>query len=209
MASPQSAEKPLFLIVAGPNGSGKSTAYEDARPEFEGRTVWIVNPDRLTVRLTLVESLIGNDANLAAVRRIEAWLDASFAVHKSVGVETVLSTDKYRRLVTKAHDLGYEVWLLYVLLDHPDLNVERVAIRVKKGGHAVDESDIRRRYERSLKQLPWFLNQADRAWLYDNSGAELKLLATKSEDILAIDVTSPARLLAALDIDPSTPDEML
>ncbi len=208
MASPRSAEQPLFLIVAGPNGSGKSTVYEDARAEFEGRTVWIVNPDRLTAQLMQVESLQRAEANLAAVQRIETWLDASFAVHKSVGVETVLSTAKYRRLVGKAQSLGYEVWLLYVLLNDPDLNVERVAIRVKKGGHAVAEADVRRRYERSLRQLPWFLDQADRAWLYDNSGAELKLVATKSDDVLAIDVTSPRRLLVALNVDPATPNEL-
>ena len=202
MAKPQSAEKPLFLIVAGPNGSGKSTAYEDARAEFEGRTVWIVNPDRLTARLSEVEGLVGHDANLAAVNRIEQWLDSSFAVHKSVGVETVLSTDKYRRLVIRAHDLGYEIWLLYVMLDHPDKNVDRVAIRVKKGGHSVAEADIRRRYERSLAQLPWYLERADRAWIYDNSGAQLKLVATKSDDLLEIDIGSPAKLLEALDIAP-------
>ena len=103
--------------------------------------------------------------------------------------------------MTKARSLGYDVWLLYVMLDHPDRNVERVAIRVKKGGHAVAEPDIRRRYERSLLQLPWFLEAADRAWLYDNSGAELKLVATKNEDILAMDVTAPMRLLEALNID--------
>jgi predicted ABC-type ATPase len=27
--------------------------------------------------------------------------------------------------------------------------------------------------------LPWFLEQADRAWLYDNSGAEPKLIGEK------------------------------
>jgi predicted ABC-type ATPase len=200
MAVPPTADAPLLLIVAGPNGSGKSTAYEETLPEFQGRTVWIVNPDRLTKRLTSVESLIGDDANLAAVVRIEEWLYASFAVHQSVGVETVLSTGKYRRLVKRAKELGYEVWLLYVILDHPNKNVERVAIRVRKGGHGVDETDIRSRYDRSLEQLPWFLEEADRAWLYDNSGAELRLVGTKESDLLALDIDAPERLLRPLGI---------
>jgi predicted ABC-type ATPase len=200
MAAPESADAPILLIIAGPNGSGKSTAYEETLPEFQGRTVWIVNPDRLTVRLTSIESLVADEGNLAAVVRIEEWLYASFAVHQSVGVETVLSTDKYRRLVTRARQLGYEVWLLYVILDHPDKNVERVAIRVRKGGHAVEESDIRRRYDRSLEQLPWFLEEVDRAWLYDNSGAELRLFGTKEEDTLELDVDAPERVLRALGV---------
>lgn len=95
-------EQPIFLIVAGPNGSGKSTAYEDTAYELEGRTLWIVNPDLLTARVREVEKLSQQQANLAAVQRIERWLESSIEVHKSVGVETVLSTDKYRRLVPKA-----------------------------------------------------------------------------------------------------------
>ena len=97
-----SFEQPVFLVVAGPNGSGKSSAYEDSGIEAGGRTVWIINPDILTARIREVEHLLQTDANLAAVPRIEAWLDASLDVHKTVGVETVLSTEKYRRLVEKA-----------------------------------------------------------------------------------------------------------
>ena len=181
------AERPVFLIVAGPNGSGKSTSYRDTETEQSGRTIWIVNPDLLTVRIAEVEDLALADANRAAVERIEAWLDASMEVHKSVGVETVLSTDKYRRLVTKARQLGFAVWLVYVVLDSPERNVERVRLRVQKGGHDVPEGKIRARYARSLEQFPWFLDQADQAWIYDNSGAEPRRIGEKSGGVIALD----------------------
>ena len=42
------------------------------------------------------------DVARLAVRRIEAWLETSIKAHQTVGVETVLSTGKYRRLVTAA-----------------------------------------------------------------------------------------------------------
>jgi predicted ABC-type ATPase len=35
------------------------------------------------------------------------------------------------------------------------------------------------RRERSLAQLPWFLAQADDAWLFDNSGERPQLMGTK------------------------------
>jgi predicted ABC-type ATPase len=54
-------------------------------------------------------------------------------VHKSIGVETVLSTAKYRRLVEKAKRLGLAVWLFYVVLDSPERSIERIKIRVRKG----------------------------------------------------------------------------
>lgn len=171
MASPKT-DSPIFWIFGGPNGSGKSSAYADTSFQADGQTIWIVNPDLLTARIRSVEGLELGQANYQSVVRIEAWLDASIDTHKSVGVETVLSTDKYRRLVTKAKALGFEVRLTYVILNSPDLNVERVRLRVAKGGHDVPEDKIRERYVKSLRQLPWFFDEADRVLLYDNSAAE-------------------------------------
>ncbi|HEX8668055.1 MAG TPA: hypothetical protein VF727_06765, partial [Allosphingosinicella sp.] len=73
-----------------------------------------MNPDLLTVRIQQQEGFPPDEANAEAVIRIEAWLDTSLAVHKSVGVETVLSTGKYRPLVRKAKTLGFAIWLVYV-----------------------------------------------------------------------------------------------
>lgn len=196
--SPPRVEQPAFLIVAGPNGSGKSSAYQDTDIEAGGRSVWIINPDLLTARIREMEGVELRAANLAAVVRIEAWLDASIDVHKTVGVETVLSTDKYRRLVDKAKSLGFAIWLLYVVLDSPDRNVERVKLRVRKGGHDVPEADIRRRYLKSLGQFPWFLEQADRAWIYDNSGAEPKRIGEKIDGVINLDEGAIAAVVAAV-----------
>jgi len=179
------ADRPTFWIFAGPNGSGKSTVYETAQiAEIRG-TVWIINPDLLTARIANVERR--PNPNLEAVRRIERWLEASIQTHQTIGVETVLSTDKYRRLVRAAKKLNFEIRLIYVILKNADLNVERVKLRVANGGHDVPEEKIRSRYYRSLKQLPWFLKEADRATLYDNSGAKPKTIARKADGILTLD----------------------
>lgn len=196
--SPPRAEQPVFLIVAGPNGSGKSSSYRDTQIEESGRTIWIVNPDILTVRISELEAMPLEKANRAAVERIEAWLDASMEVHKSVGVETVLSTDKYRRLVAKAKSLGFAVWLVYVVLDSPDRNIERVRLRVRKGGHDVPEDKVRSRYAKSLKQFPWFLDQADSAWIYDNSGAEPQRIGEKRGGVVTLDEAALPAVIEAV-----------
>jgi len=197
--SSSSAEPPVFLIVAGPNGSGKSSAYQDTNIEAFGRSVWIINPDLLAARIRAVEGLDLTNANLAAVRRIEAWLETSIEAHQTVGVETVLSTPKYRRLVQKAKKLGFEVRLIYVLLDSPHRNVERVRLRVKKGGHSVPKDKIIERYARSLEQLPWFLDQADQAWLFDNSGANPRLMGEKHAGIVTLDEDALPAFVTAVD----------
>lgn len=113
------------------------------------------------------------------MRRIETWLYASIAAHQTVGVETVLSTGKYRSLVDHAHAHGFRVRLIYVFLKTADLNVERVRVRVSKGGHDVEEARIRDRRGRSFEQLAWFIGAADRVDIYDNSGAEPSLVFVK------------------------------
>lgn len=171
---------PRLWIVAGPNGCGKSTAYGRSDvSEFDG-SVWIINPDLLTKRLRAAETLSLEDANLAAVRRIEAWLRASLEVHQTIGVETVLSTDKYRALVTDARRRKFDVRLIYIYVDSLELQLQRIRRRVAKGGHDVPSDKVAERRTRSLAQLPWFFDHADQAWVLDNSGAEPLLVARKT-----------------------------
>jgi len=192
------AERPIFWIVAGPNGSGKSSIYQDADIETIARSVWIINPDLLAARIRDVEGLELPAANLAAVQRIETWLDASIRAHQTVGVETVLSTAKYRRLVVAAQALRFEIRLTYVILDSPERSVARVRARVAKGGHAVPEDKIVERYARSLDQLPWFLDQADAASLFDNSGSGPHQIGEKKAGVIAVDPNGLPQVLAAV-----------
>jgi len=169
-----------LLIVAGPNGSGKTTVFQSTIAEDIGRAVWIINPDLLAARIRAIESLRLRDANLEAVRRIERWLKASVDAHQTIGVETVLSTPKYRKLVRAAKQRRFEIVLVYVMLKSPHLNVARVKLRVRKGGHSVPIKKILSRHARSLRQLPWFIRNSDLALLYDNSGAAPLLSAESS-----------------------------
>lgn len=193
-------DRPKLWIVAGPNGSGKSSVYTDTDIEDFGGSVWIINPDLLTARIATVERLGPRAANVAAVTRIHAWLDASIAAYQTIGVETVLSTGKYRELVLKARRNGFEIRLIYVLLRSVDLNIERVKLRAAKGGHHVPATKIRARRLRSLGQLPWFLRHADQAWIFDNSGASPSQIAVKAGNTIAVDPAALPEVKAAIDL---------
>lgn len=86
-------KSPTLWMIAGPNGSGKSSLYNQTDIEAFDESIWIINPDVLTERIRQIENLSQQKANLEAVIRIEAWLDASIRVHQTIGVETVLSTE--------------------------------------------------------------------------------------------------------------------
>ena len=179
-------EHPALWIVAGPNGSGKSTLYSGVPIDEFDQSIWIINPDLLARHIAQVEHFAPEDANLQSVIRIEAWLRASVAAYQTIGVETVLSTPKYRPLVTSARKKGFEVRLIYVVLNDVSKNIERVHLRVLSGGHDVPEDKIITRYQRSLRQLPWFLKNSDRAWVFDNSGPKPEIIATKQRDVVTV-----------------------
>lgn len=90
-----------------------------------------------------------------------------------------------------------------MLLQTPEMNIDRVRARVLHGGHDVAENKIVERYWRSLAQLPWFLEMADLAEIFDNSGAEPKLVARKVASQVVVSPTAPINLLNAINaLDP-------
>lgn len=113
-------------------------------------------------------------------------------------METVLSTPKYRRIVELAKQYRFTIHLVYVLLDSPERNVERVRARVLAGGHDVSVKKVIERYWRSLRQLPWFLENADSAEIFDNSGAEIRRVAQKVDGEILVASDAPVNLLTAL-----------
>jgi len=191
-------EKPRLWIVAGPNGSGKSTLYGRTDIKDFGRSVWIINPDILTAHIAKREGLALLTANAETLDRIHAWLRISIRTYKTVGVETVLSTAKYRRLVRLAKAHGFEIRLLYVTLRTAEMNIERVRTRVREGGHDVPAGKIVSRREKSFRQLPWFLDQADFALIYDNSSKTPVMIGRKENGVIMLDPAAPTEIKKAV-----------
>ncbi len=81
--------------------------------------------------------------------------------------------------------MGYRALLIYVALGDPELHIERVRLRVAQGGHNVADSDVRRRYRRSLLHAPEAMQLADEAVVLDNSGAEPeRMLLLKGGEVI-------------------------
>lgn len=83
--------------------------------------------------------------------------------------ETVLSHASKIKLLELANKKGYKTYLYFVFTDNWKLNVERVKLRVKQGGHNVDEQKIEQRYFKSLHLFSEAAKNADSAFLIDNS----------------------------------------
>ena len=59
--------------------------------------------------------------------------------------------------------------LVYIGTKSVEINLARIRDRVLAGGHDVPESDVRRRYNRSLENLPIAIKRANYTILLDNS----------------------------------------
>ena len=75
-------------------------------------------------------------------------------------------------MLLDARRRGFEIVLIYIGTDNVETNLSRIRQRVLAGGHDVPETDVRRRYLRSLANLPIAVRRSDYTILFDNSTKE-------------------------------------
>ncbi len=164
------AKKPEIVVFAGPNGSGKSTI---TGPE------WIkgayVNADDIQREQGITNIEAANIADEMRYDFIENGETFSF--------ETVLSTDRKLSMLRDAKTKGYFIRGYFIMTCDPELNVQRVHARVKSGGHPVDDEAVRRRYRKSLANIPEFVSICDVCHVYDNTDKPFRIIRKHKHDI--------------------------
>lgn len=188
------SRNPWLWFVAGPNGAGKSTYA----PNLSAAIEEIVGPDAIAEQLspTSLETA-ALSAGRAAIRRIRNLLKE----RRSFAVETTLSGRFHLQLARSAKSQGWNVGILYIGLRNPELAIERVRQRRLRGGHDVPSADVRRRYERSLRNLPVAYQLADLGFVLDNSSARRpmkRLLAVRQGIVIFRASRLPSWLRLAL-----------
>lgn len=165
---------PLLHLLAGPNGAGRSTYVRDVLGPATG--LRLINADPISA-----ERWPDSQAEHAydAARIAEARRRECMATGESFISETVFSHPSKVELLADASALGYLVHL-HVILVPIDLTVQRVAERVRRGGHTVPESKVRERYERLWGHVAAAIRIADVTEVLDNSSARnpFRLCAT-------------------------------
>ena len=94
------------------------------------------------------------------------------ASRRTLVVETTLAGKSMLRVMEQAQAAGYRVELHYVSVNSVAEALDRIASRVVQGGHDVPEVDVRRRFARSLANLPAAIARSDIVRLYDNASTE-------------------------------------
>jgi predicted ABC-type ATPase len=169
---------PILTVIAGANGSGKSTLTRQlvSVAQDENRSILLIDPDAIAKEIDPINPAA---AAIAAGRKALSLSQQYIQSESSFVVETTFSGNTYIKLMREAKSHGWLIILMYIGIDNPNVNVLRVADRVKLGGHDVPREDILRRYERSLANLNKATKIVDTLILYDNStSAGHELIAT-------------------------------
>jgi predicted ABC-type ATPase len=123
---------------------------------------------------------------------IDSYLSAIFAdflrhkfleARQTFTFETVMSSSDKIALLKKAQSLGFRTYLYYVSTEDPQINIARVANRVRLGGHDVPTDKIISRYHKSLDLLFDAIKYSNRAYIFDNSGDSKRWIAEITEAI--------------------------
>ena len=159
--------KPVLIVIAGPNGSGKSTITNAIRETDLARGLTYINPD-----VVAEEQFDGwNDpesikkaADLCQKLRYEC-----LESRQSLMFETVFSSPEKIAFVKEAIAKGFFIRVFFVCTEDPSINAARINLRVRSGGHGVDNGKITSRYIKAIRQIKEILPELDSCHFIDNS----------------------------------------
>ena len=117
-------------------------------------------------------------------------------LQKSFVSETVFSHESKIELIREAQNFGFTVVLLVVCVDNPSHLLDRVARRVKEGGHYVPSTKILERYPRTIANLSIAVRLADLSILFDTSApAKTSAAAIQAPVQIAVCRSGSTRIL--------------
>lgn len=159
-------ERDVF-ILAGPNGAGKTTAAALVLPKHD--LLEFVNADTIARGLSAFSpESVAIAAGRVMLDRLKELADGGH----SFAFETTLSSRTFAPWLKKLRTRGYCVEIVFCWLPSAEMSINRVARRVRSGGHFVPDDTVRRRYAGGLRNFfRLYLPIADRWRFYDTTGA--------------------------------------
>ena len=160
-------DKPNCYIIAGSNGAGKTTFAAEFLPHYANCKKF-VNPDLIAAGLSPFDPA---SAMFRAGRLVLEQILFFENARVDFAFETTLSGRAYLHIIERLRSKGYRIHLFYLWVPGVELALFRIEERVKQGGHNVAETDVRRRYNRTIENLQKLYKPLmDSIYLLDNSG---------------------------------------
>lgn len=165
---------PDLIVIAGPNGAGKSTAAPAVLRDYLGVRAF-VNADTVALGLS---GFAPDTAAVAAGRVVLQRVHDLISDHRDFALESTLSGRSLATSLRTAIHEGYAVHIVYFRLPTAQASVDRVAQRVREGGHGVPETTLLRRYGRSVRNFLTLYQPLAHGWeVFENAGSRPLLVA--------------------------------
>lgn len=137
-----------LVVLAGPNGTGKST-LDPLLLRDELRVTEFLNADVIAAGLS---AFAPERAAISAGRAVLARAKELAARGETFALETRVASRSLAPWIGMLRARGYGFHLVFLWLPSPELALGRVLDRVRRGGHDV-KATVLRRYESGLKNL--------------------------------------------------------
>jgi predicted ABC-type ATPase len=176
---------PVLWFIAGANGVGKTSFAFKYISTISGSKSF-VNLDEIARGLSPLDPEMQKlRAGRIALQMLKETLKSGDENSKSVTVESRLSGRTHLQTIKLAKRAGWPVNILYFAVKTPEIALARIARRVSEGGHYVPETDARRRFSRSIINLPDYLAACDFWRVYDNNQAKPQTVAEGRQGCIA------------------------
>ncbi len=142
------SQEPQIVVIVGPNGAGKSTISRNIVATLD--LYDFLNADDVARGIS---PLHPESAALEAARVVLLRFDDLASQRRDFAVESTLSGRTYFPRIRMLCGSGYVFRLLFVTLHSAEVSVARVRSRVAAGGHNVPEADIRRRFDKAMRNF--------------------------------------------------------
>ncbi|MFC2352897.1 zeta toxin family protein [Eikenella halliae] len=176
----------LAIFYCGTNGAGKSTLRGFNRDAVQ----IVIDSDHIAMKINPASP---RSADFEAGKKAISLFRFALQNRVSFSMESTMSGRSILQRIKAAKEEGFYVRLNYIAVDSVDINIHRVAARVRNGGHFIDESTIRQRFKRSRENLLPALPFCDEVFVYDNSTDKPELVFWLNEQkIITMSTTQPA-----------------
>ena len=139
----------MLFVLAGVNGAGKSSI--GGHLLTQAGLAWF-NPDTCARELVREHGYGQEDANIAAWNEGVRRLDLAVRTRKTYAFETTLGGDTITQKLMAA-SASHDVLVWFCGLRDAAQHIQRVRLRVARGGHDIPEDRIRQRCRTSLLNL--------------------------------------------------------